>query len=75
MGLDSVWHWLVLLVIALLVFGTKKVRHLGSDLGAAIRDFKKGLASDEETNRNNGEPLRTSEPGPSTAQQQDSRKT
>lgn len=80
MGLDSVWHWLVLLVIALLVFGTKKVRHLGPDLGAAIRDFKKSLASDDEAKRNNVEPLRTSppttsEPGSSTAQQHDSRET
>ncbi len=48
MGFDSVWHWLILLVIVLLVFGTKKIRNLGPDLGAAIRDFKKGLSGDDE---------------------------
>jgi sec-independent protein translocase protein TatA len=48
MGFDSIWHWAILLVIVLLVFGTKKIRNLGPDLGAAIRDFKKGLSGDDE---------------------------
>lgn len=48
MGFDSLWHWGLLLIIVLLVFGTKKIRNLGPDLGAAIRDFKKSLNGDDE---------------------------
>jgi sec-independent protein translocase protein TatA len=48
MGFDSLWHWIILLVIVLVLFGTKKIRHLGSDLGAAVRDFKKGVSGDED---------------------------
>jgi sec-independent protein translocase protein TatA len=58
MGLDSVWHWLILLVVVLLVFGTKKIRNLGPDLGAAIRDFKKGLSGDDETKQKEEEEAR-----------------
>lgn len=47
-GLDSIWHWVVVLVIVLLFFGTGKLRHAGSDLGAAIRDFKKGMRGEAE---------------------------
>jgi sec-independent protein translocase protein TatA len=61
MGLDSVWHWLILLVVVLLVFGTKKIRNLGPDLGAAIRDFKKGLSGDDETKQKEEEEARRKE--------------
>lgn len=40
MGSFSIWHWLVVLAIVVLVFGTKKLRNLGGDLGAAIKNFK-----------------------------------
>lgn len=43
MGLTSVWHWVIVLVIVLLVFGTKKLRNVGKDLGGAVHDFKEGL--------------------------------
>lgn len=43
MGAWSIWHWLVVLVIVLLVFGTKKLRNLGGDLGGAVKGFKDGL--------------------------------
>jgi sec-independent protein translocase protein TatA len=43
MGTWSIWHWLVVLVIVLLVFGTKKLRNLGTDLGGAVRGFKDGM--------------------------------
>jgi len=43
MGSFSVWHWLIVLLIILLVFGTKKLRNLGSDLGGAVRGFKEGM--------------------------------
>lgn len=47
MGFDSIWHWLLLLVIVLLIFGTGKLTKLGPDLGKAMRGFKKGLQGDE----------------------------
>jgi sec-independent protein translocase protein TatA len=43
MGTWSIWHWLVVLVIVLLVFGTKKLRNIGADLGGAVRGFKDGI--------------------------------
>lgn len=43
MGTFSIWHWLVVLVIVVLVFGTKKLRNLGSDLGGALKGFKDGM--------------------------------
>lgn len=44
MGTMSIGHWLVVLVVVLLLFGTKRLRNVGSDLGAAIKGFKQGLA-------------------------------
>ncbi|HRQ05841.1 MAG TPA: Sec-independent protein translocase subunit TatA [Nitrosomonas halophila] len=43
MGTFSIWHWLVVLAIVVLVFGTKKLRNLGSDLGNAVKGFKEGM--------------------------------
>jgi sec-independent protein translocase protein TatA len=43
MGSFSIWHWLIVLVIVLLIFGTKKLRNLGSDLGGAVKGFKDGV--------------------------------
>ncbi len=43
MGSLSIWHWLIVLVIVMLVFGTKKLRNMGSDLGGAVRGFKEGM--------------------------------
>jgi TatA/E family protein of Tat protein translocase len=39
----SIWHWLIVLVIIMLVFGTKKLRNIGSDLGGAVKGFKEGV--------------------------------
>lgn len=47
MGSFSIWHWLVVLVIVLLVFGTKKLRNVGSDLGGAVKGFKDGMKEAE----------------------------
>jgi sec-independent protein translocase protein TatA len=47
MGLDSIWHWLILLVIVLALFGTKKLTKIGPDLGNAMREFKKALHGDD----------------------------
>ena len=43
MGSFSIWHWLIVLVIVMLVFGTKKLRNVGSDLGGAVKGFKDGM--------------------------------
>lgn len=43
MGSLSIWHWLIVLVIIMLVFGTKKLRNIGSDLGGAVKGFKQGI--------------------------------
>ena len=43
MGFDSIWHWLILLVVVLLIFGTKKLKNIGSDLGGAVKGFKDGM--------------------------------
>ena len=48
MGSLSIWHWLIVLVVVVLIFGTKKLRNLGSDLGNAVRGFKDGMKSEEE---------------------------
>jgi sec-independent protein translocase protein TatA len=43
MGSLSIWHWLIVLVIVMLIFGTKKLRNMGADLGGAVRGFKDGM--------------------------------
>ena len=43
MGSFSIWHWLIVLVIVMLVFGTKKLRNIGEDLGGAVKGFKQGM--------------------------------
>ena len=48
MGSFSIWHWLIVLVIVLVVFGTKKLRNIGEDLGGAVRGFKEGMKTEEE---------------------------
>lgn len=48
MGSFSIWHWLVVLVIVMLVFGTKKLRNIGEDLGGAVKGFKEGMKTAEE---------------------------
>ena len=47
MGSFSIWHWLIVLVIVLLVFGTKKLKNIGSDLGGAVKGFKDGMKTDD----------------------------
>ena len=43
MGSFSVWHWLIVLLIVVLVFGTKKLKNIGADLGGAVKGFKDGV--------------------------------
>ena len=48
MGSMSIWHWLIVLVVVVVVFGTSKLRNAGSDLGKAVKGFKDGVKGDEE---------------------------
>lgn len=48
MGSLSIWHWLIVLLIVALVFGTKKLRNIGSDLGSAVKGFKDGMKEGEQ---------------------------
>ena len=43
MGTFSIWHWLIVLLIVVMVFGTKKLKNMGSDLGGAVKGFKDGM--------------------------------
>ena len=47
MGSFSIWHWLIVLVVVLLVFGTKRLRGAGRDLGEAVKGFKKGMSDED----------------------------
>ena len=47
MGTFSIWHWLIVLVVVVLVFGTKKLGSLGSDLGGAVKGFRKAMGEGE----------------------------
>jgi sec-independent protein translocase protein TatA len=51
MGSMSLWHWLIVLLVIVLVFGTKKLRNIGSDLGSAVKGFKEGMAGEGEASR------------------------
>jgi len=53
MGGLSIWHWLIVLLVVVLVFGTKKLRNIGSDLGGAVKGFKEGMRSDDESESQN----------------------
>jgi len=43
MGSFSIWHWLIVLLIVIMVFGTKKLKNIGGDLGGAVKGFKEGM--------------------------------
>jgi sec-independent protein translocase protein TatA len=49
MGSFSIWHWLIVLLIVVMVFGTKKLKNLGSDLGGAVKGFKDGMKDGSST--------------------------
>ena len=46
MGGLSIWHWLIVLLVVVLIFGTKKLRNMGADLGGAVKGFKEGMKSE-----------------------------
>jgi sec-independent protein translocase protein TatA len=51
MGSFSIWHWLIVLVIVMLIFGTKKLRNVGQDLGGAVKGFKDGMKDANATDK------------------------
>jgi sec-independent protein translocase protein TatA len=76
MGLDSIWHWAILLVIILLVFGTGKLTRVGSDLGNAVKGFKKAMQGDEDEEKRKAqekEKLQADPPPASTQANQNQR--
>ena len=46
MGIGGIWQWVVVLIVILLLFGTKRLRNLGSDLGHAVKGFRKGMQAE-----------------------------
>ncbi len=51
MGSFSIWHWLIVLLVVVLIFGTKKLRNIGEDLGGAVRGFKEGMKGPDEAQK------------------------
>ncbi len=66
MGTFSIWHWVIVLLVVVLLFGTKKLRNVGSDLGAAVKSFRRGIAEgDAEPDKlesSEGKPAETAKP-------------
>lgn len=62
MGSFSIWHWLIVLLVVVLIFGTKKLKNIGADLGGAVKGFKDGVKS-------GGDSVDASAPGQAPAQQ------
>lgn len=58
MGTFSIWHWIIVLAIVALVFGTKKLRNLGSDLGSALKGFKDGMKESDNENYTSSQPTK-----------------
>jgi len=47
MGSLSIWHWLIVLLVVILIFGTKKLRNMGSDVGGAVKNFKDAMKEED----------------------------
>ena len=59
MGSLSIWHWLIVLVIIMLIFGTKKLKNIGSDLGGAVKGFKEGMKEGADKAAGDAQPAAT----------------
>jgi sec-independent protein translocase protein TatA len=64
MGGLSIWHWLIVLLVVVLIFGTKKLRNIGQDLGGAVKGFKDGMKTPE-----GSDPASTADTPPASSQQ------
>ena len=67
MGGLSIWHWIIVLVVVLLVFGTKRLRNAGQDLGEAVKGFKKGMKDEDSAAEKPAEPVKTIDHNATTA--------
>ena len=65
MGTFSIWHWLIVLLIVVMVFGTKKLKNLGSDLGGAVKGFKDGMK--DGTDKDDDAPAQVAQTPPAAA--------
>lgn len=54
MGSFSIWHWLIVLLVVIMIFGTKKLKNIGSDLGSAVKGFKDGVKDNSEAGGTDG---------------------
>lgn len=68
MGSFSIWHWLIVLLVVVLIFGTKKLRNIGADLGGAVKGFKDGMKSGSEAASGGSEAVPPSQQVGSNAQ-------
>lgn len=73
MGGFSLWHWLIVLVIVVLVFGTKRLKNVGQDLGEAVKGFKKGVNDEDRPPAQLRDQTRDETSGDKTAQRDDER--
>ena len=64
MGSISIWHWLIVLLVVVLIFGTKKLKNIGSDLGGAVKGFKDGMKDGASSTESTAAPA----PAPQVAQ-------
>jgi len=71
MGSFSIWHWLVVLVIVLLVFGTKRLTSGAKDLGSAVKEFKKGMRDEDKPAAQLGDGLRDADKSRETQAEHD----
>lgn len=62
MGSFSIWHWLIVLVVVILVFGTSKLKNMGKDLGGAIKGFKEGIKEGDSAASNGSTTAKVEEP-------------
>ncbi len=70
MGGLSIWHWLIVLLVVVLIFGTKKLRNIGQDLGGAVKGFKEGMKGAE----TEADAAKTAETPPGADQRDDDRR-
>ena len=65
MGSMSIWHWMIVLIVVVLIFGTKKLRNIGQDLGGAVKGFKEGMKGGENEASSTASTPGSSSPPPS----------
>lgn len=63
MGSFSLWHWLIVLIVVVLIFGTKKLRNVGSDVGGAVKNFKDAMKEEQNTPKLDADANRTTVEG------------